>query len=286
MTPLELETWLASPSRRPLVMGIVNVTPDSFSDGGEFLSPDAAAGHAMQLVDAGADLIDIGGESTRPGSRRIDAAEQIARIAPVLRKLAGGITTAISVDTTRSEVAATALDLGAAAVNDISAGRDDPVMFRLVAQRQAALVLMHMRGDPATMQTNPMYSDVVGEITRFLRERIDAARQAGVARHRIVIDPGIGFGKSVEHNLEILRRLKEFTAVGHPLLVGASRKGFIGRVTGETEPSRRLMGTAASVAWSVASGADIVRVHDVSEMARVVRMVDAIRRRPPHEKIF
>ncbi|MGA2498537.1 MAG: dihydropteroate synthase [Tepidisphaeraceae bacterium] len=277
MTRLELEAWLAAPSRRPLVMGIVNITPDSFSDGGEFLTPEAAVAHAMQLVEAGADVLDIGGESTRPGSQRIEPAEQIARISPVLRKLAARTDTAMSVDTTRNEVAAAALDLGVAAVNDISAGRDDPVMFPLVAEWKAALILMHMQGEPATMQLNPVYSDVIGEIIAFLRERIEAARQAGVYGHRIVVDPGLGFGKTLGHNLEILRQLHEFTTLGQPLLVGTSRKGFIGRVTGEAEPSRRLMGTAASIAWSVAAGADIVRVHDVSEMAKVVRMIDAIR---------
>ena len=280
MTPVELETWLAARSRRPLVMGIVNVTPDSFSDGGEFLSPDAAAAHAMELIEAGADLLDIGGESTRPGSRRIDPGEQIARIAPVLRKLAVATSTAISVDTTRSAVAAAALDLGVAVVNDICAGRDDPAMFRLVAERHVALILMHMQGEPATMQLKPVYADVVGEIIAFLGERIEVARQAGVAVNRIVVDPGIGFGKTLEHNLEILRRLHEFKSLGRPLLIGPSRKGFIGRVTGETEPSRRLMGTAAAIAWSIAAGADIVRVHDVAEMASIVRMIDAIRRAP------
>ncbi len=280
MTPIELETWLASLTRRTLVMGIVNITPDSFSDGGEFLSADTATAHALQLVESGADLIDIGGESTRPGSRRIDAAEQIARIAPVLRRLAVSTNTAISVDTTRSDVAAAAVDLGVALVNDISAGRDDHVMLELAAQRKIALILMHMQGEPATMQVAPVYSDVVAEVMAFLRERIDAAERAGVAAHRIVIDPGLGFGKTLEHNLDILRLLSEFTALGHPLLIGPSRKGFIGRVTGETEPSRRLMGTAATIAWSVAAGANIVRVHDVSEMANIVKMIDAIRRAP------
>ena len=273
--------WLRAPAdgrRRPLVMGVLNATPDSFSDGGRFLDPAAAAEHARRMAAAGADLIDVGGESTRPGSMPVEAGEQVARVVPVVRAIAGmHLPVTISVDTTRSAVAEAALDAGAHVINDISAGRDDEAMLPLAALRQAPIVLMHMQGTPATMQVAPRYADVTAEVTEFLKRRVDAAVSAGVAAEDVLVDPGVGFGKSLGHNLELLRRLREVaTAVGRPLLLGTSRKGFIGRVTGEDEPSRRLFGTAATIAWGMANGAGVLRVHDVGPMAQVVRMIDAI----------
>ena len=260
-------------------MGVLNVTPDSFSDGGRYADVPAAVAHAHAMVSAGADLLDVGGESTRPGSDRTPPEEQIRRVRPVIeafgRELAGRCV--ISIDTTRAAVARAALDAGAAVVNDISAGTDDPDILRLAGERGAPIVLMHMRGQPATMQVNPSYRDVVREVAEHLRERAAAALSAGVEPHRILLDPGIGFGKTVHHNLELLRRMSELTSLGHPLVLGTSRKGFLGRIAGETEPRDRVFATAASVAWCVANGAGVVRVHDVEPMARVVRVVRAIR---------
>ena len=272
--------WLRR-SRRiagPLVMGVLNVTPDSFSDGGRFIDPGVAAEHARAMVEAGADLIDVGGESTRPGSMPVPPDEQVARVVPVVRAIAAlNLPLAISVDTTRAAVAEAALDAGAHVVNDITAGRDDEAMLPLAARRKAPVVLMHMRGTPATMQADPRYADVTAEVTEFLKRRVDAAVSAGVERADVLVDPGIGFGKTLGHNLELLRRLSEIAdAVGRPLVLGTSRKGFIGRVTGEDEPSKRLFGTAATVAWGIANGAGVLRVHDVGPMAQVVRMIDAI----------
>lgn len=278
MTPDEFEHWLLTPARqrRPLVMGILNVTPDSFSDGGRFDAVDAAVAHARQMIDEGADLIDVGGESTRPGSQPVPESEQIRRVVPVIAAVSALGSAVVSIDTTRSSVAAAALDAGATIVNDISGGRDDPAIFDLAAKRQAPVVLMHMQGTPATMQIAPRYDDVTSEVATFLADRARAAELAGVAPHRILLDPGIGFGKSHEHNLALLREMKDLVAVGRPLLIGTSRKGFIGKVTGESDPARRQFGTAATIAWSVANGAAVVRVHDVGPMAQVVRMVRAI----------
>jgi dihydropteroate synthase len=261
-------------------MGVLNVTPDSFSDGGRFASPAAAVARAEELCAAGADLIDIGGESTRPGSQRIDADEQIRRILPVFRAIAGRLPAVLSVDTTRSAVARAAADDGAYVINDISAGLDDPAILGFAAERKLPLVLMHMQGQPATMQADPQYRDVVREVGEFLQSRLAAAVAAGVDPRRVLFDPGIGFGKKVEHNLTLLRELQSLAALGRPLVLGTSRKGFVGRITGEGQgdPSQRLFGTAATVGWCVANGAAIVRVHDVEPMSRVVRMVRAIMR--------
>lgn len=277
MTNAEFDKWLADPDRRPLVMGVLNVTPDSFSDSGRFADPRAAVAHARRMCDEGADLIDIGGESTRPGSQRTGADEQIRRIAPVIEALAGNVPAVLSVDTTRSAVARAACDLGAYVINDISAAMEDPVMLTLAAERRLPIILMHMQGQPATMQVNPQYGDVVKEVAEHLQARRQAARDAGIAADRILLDPGIGFGKTPEHNLALLRDFPRLAALGSPLVLGTSRKGFIGRITGEQEPSDRIMGTAASVAWCVANGAAIVRVHDVGPMSKVVRVIEAIR---------
>ncbi|MEJ5186880.1 MAG: dihydropteroate synthase [Candidatus Geothermincolales bacterium] len=260
---------------RTLVMGVVNVTPDSFSDGGRFLEAEKAVEHGLRLVEEGADILDIGGESTRPGSDFIPLEEELRRVLPVLEKLVEKTDVPISVDTTKAEVARRALDLGCSMVNDISAGRLDPEMLPLVASRGVPICLMHMKGMPKDMQVDPRYDDVVGEIMGFLRERSEAALRAGVAKENILVDPGIGFGKTLQHNLEILRRLGEFRSLGYPILLGTSRKSFIGMIL-DLPVEERLEGTAASVALGIAAGTDIVRVHDVKEMVRVARVADAI----------
>ena len=277
MSPADFDAWLLDPNRRPLVMGVLNVTPDSFSDGGRYLPVDAAAARAHAMAAEGADLIDIGGESTRPGSQRVDASEQLRRLLPVLRALRGRLDgTTLSIDTTLTAVAEAALDEGVHLINDISAGRDDAGMLRLAARRDCPIVLMHMQGKPATMQVAPTYSDVTAEVAQFLRERLDAAAAAGINPAKVLLDPGIGFGKTVDHNLELLSRTRDLaSSLGRPLVVGTSRKGFIAKVLPTADPSR-LMGTAATVAWAVANGAAVVRVHDVGPMAQVVRMTRAI----------
>lgn len=256
-------------------MGVLNVTPDSFSDGGSFLSPADAVRHAEQMAADGADLLDIGGESTRPGSERVSSEVQIARVVPVLRAISGlGIP--ISIDTTLSEVAAAALDAGASIVNDISAGRDDPDMLRLVARAGVPVILMHMQGQPKSMQQSPRYDDVAGEVMGFLNERIIEAGTAGIALDNILIDPGIGFGKTTAHNLELLSRLRELTTLGRPIVLGTSRKRFIGELSGGASPADRVFGTAGSIAWGVINGASILRVHDVGPMRQVLQVVQAI----------
>jgi dihydropteroate synthase len=278
MTPADFEAWLKNPKRPTLVMGVVNVTPDSFSDGGRYADPAAAVAHANAQLQAGADLLDVGGESTRPGSERTPLDEQIRRVVPVIESLRRdlGEQCLASIDTTRAAVARAALDAGASVINDISAGTDDPEMLPLAAARNAPVILMHKQGDPATMQVNPVYRNVVQEVREHLQERAAAARAAGVANHRILLDPGIGFGKTAEHNLTLLRHLSELASLGHPLVLGTSRKGFLGRITGETEPRERLFSTAASVAWCVANQAAIVRVHDVEPMVKIVKVIRAI----------
>ena len=269
----------------PTIMGILNVTPDSFSDGGEFLDASAAVGHGLRMIAEGAGIIDVGGESTRPGAEVVDADEQIRRVVPVISALARQGDAVISIDTTSSKVAAAALDAGAGIVNDISALRFDEEMLPLVAQRTAAVVLMHMQGSPGNMQANPTYHDVVQEVRAFLAERIEAAEAGGVERSQIVVDPGIGFGKTCEHNLLLLRELGQLAGLGAAVLVGPSRKSFIGEVL-DREVGERVFGTAAAVACCVAGGAQLIRVHDVREMAQVVQVAAAIyggvRRRSPH----
>ena len=275
MTPVEFDRWLLDARRPPLVMGVLNVTPDSFSDGAKFASADAAVRHAQEMIAAGADLIDVGGESTRPGAEPVAAEEQIRRVVPVIRQIAQ-LPVVFSIDTTKSSVAEAALDAGAAMVNDISAARDDAAMLPLVARRRVPVILMHMQGTPQTMQQNPTYGDVMAEVMDHLKQRLQAANNAGIVTEKILLDPGIGFGKKINHNLELIRRQEELKRLGRPVVIGTSRKGFIGRITGESEPSKRLFGTAASVAWAIASGADIVRVHDVGPMTQVVKMIRAI----------
>jgi dihydropteroate synthase len=263
--------------RRTLVMGIVNVTPDSFSDGGAYGSVDDAVKHAIQMVSDGADLLDVGGESTRPGSDEVPAAEEIARVVPVIQRIAHELPdTPASIDTRKADVARAGLEAGATIVNDISAGAD-PDMFELIRETGAGLVLMHMKGEPKTMQDEPTYHDVVAEVRGFLGDRLEAAMGAGIDRNNLCVDPGIGFGKTLEHNLAILREIAGFHQLGTALMVGPSRKRFIGTLT-ETEVDDRIEGTAGAVAWCAGHGVDIVRVHDVKEMTRVIRVVDAIAR--------
>ena len=264
---------------RTLLVGVVNVTPDSFSDGGLHLDAPAAIAHGLLLADEGADVLDVGGESTRPGAEPVPAERELARVVPVIEGLmARRPDVVVSVDTRKPEVAAAAIAAGAAIVNDVAAGAD-PAMFDVVAGAGAGMVLMHMRGEPGTMQDAPHYDDVVAEVTGFLRERLEAAIFAGIPRDRLVADPGIGFGKSLDHNLAVLRAIGSMReALDVPLLVGPSRKRFIGTLTGADDPADRLEGTAGAVAWCAAHGADLVRVHDVAAMRRVVQVVDALAR--------
>lgn len=258
-----------------LVMGILNVTPDSFSDGGQFLDPKTAVEHGLQMVARGAAMIDVGGESTRPGSKPVPPAEQIRRIVPVIGALAERIDIPISIDTTDVEVAWAAFRAGASILNDITALGDDR-MADLAAQQQVPVILMHMQGSPATMQAEPHYDDVVQEVRDFLVARAEKAIRLGIPRERIFLDPGIGFGKTLEHNLALLRSLDRLVATGYRVLVGPSRKGFIGKLTGRDKPAERLFGTAAAVAWCVWAGASIVRVHDVEEMVDMAKVTRAI----------
>jgi dihydropteroate synthase len=262
-------------STRCLVMGIVNVTPDSFADGGRYLDPTAAVAHGLALAAEGADLLDVGGESTRPGAADVEEAVELDRVVPVVEGLAAATGVPVSVDTRKAAVARAALAAGATIVNDVSAGRDDPDLLGVAAEAGAAMVLMHMQGTPATMQDDPRYHDVLAEVEAFLQERCTAAEAAGVARDALVVDPGIGFGKRDEHNYALLGGLARLTRLGHPVLVGTSRKGFIGRAL-DLPVEERLEGTAAAVVWAVERGARIVRVHDVAPMVRTVRMTEVL----------
>jgi dihydropteroate synthase len=264
---------------RTHIMGILNVTPDSFSDGGLYADPVRALEHAREMVSQGADILDIGGESTRPGADPLTEEEELRRIIPIIERLSTEIAAPISVDTYKSSVAKKALDAGASIVNDISGLRFSPDMAQVVADCGAAVVIMHIKGTPRDMQVNPVYRDVVGEIMDHLEESAGIALKAGIVRERIMIDPGIGFGKNLEHNLTILERLDEFRALGFPIVLGTSRKRFIGTVLDIAEPKDRIEGTAATVALGIQRGARIVRVHDVGYMAKVASMSDAIVRK-------
>ncbi len=259
-----------------LVMGILNVTPDSFSDGGRFLDAAAAVGGGIAMAQAGAAIIDVGPESTRPGAAPVAADEQIRRAIPVIERLKKGGGAVISIDTRDPDVAVAALDAGAAMINDITALADER-MARLAAERGTPVILMHMKGTPATMQKAPQYEDVVSEVLVLLLDRAERAQQFGIAAERIFIDPGIGFGKTAEHNLELLRNLDRFVASGYRVVLGTSRKRFIGGLTGKDVPAERVFGTAATVAIAAAAGVSIVRVHDVPEMVDVVRVANALR---------
>lgn len=257
----------------PKLMGIVNVTPDSFSDGGLYLDADAAIAHGKELVGQGAEILDVGGESTRPGAEEVSAEEEMARIVPAIRGLAGVAT--VSVDTSKLAVAEAALDAGASIVNDVTALRRDSGIAALCAERDAGLILMHMQGDPRSMQENPTYDDVVDDVKAFLAERLAVAVDAGVDEERVWLDPGIGFGKTLEHNLELLRRLGELRELGRPLVIGTSRKSFLGKIDGSAVDDR-IGGTLASSVLAAAEGADVLRVHDVAEAAQAVKVASAI----------
>ena len=258
-----------------IVMGVLNVTPDSFSDGGWFFDAAKAVERGLRMAADGAAIIDVGGESTRPGSASVSADEQIKRVVPVIKALCKKIDVPISIDTYKHEVAKAALEAGAGMINDITALSDER-MAELAAKHDMPVVLMHMQGRPATMQIEPKYDNVVNDVLQFLLERARRAENAGIDRKKIFIDPGIGFGKTLEHNLLLLRNIDKFVASGYRVLIGTSRKSFIGKLTGKEEPSERIFGTAATVALCAAAGVSIVRVHDVAEMVDVVRVVKAI----------
>jgi dihydropteroate synthase len=262
-------------SQRTLVMGVLNVTPDSFSDGGRHFDPEVAVAAGIRMVADGADILDVGGESTRPGSEAVPAAEEIDRVVPVIKRLAAEVDAPVSIDTRKHEVAGAALDAGADIVNDVSAGEHDLAMLDVVRASGAGFVLMHMRGEPNTMTELVDYEDVVGEVKEYLRGRIDAAVDAGIGWETLAVDPGLGFAKTTPQSLLLMKETATFLDLERPLLVGPSRKSFIGHVL-DTEVTERLEGTAGAVAYMVARGAHIVRVHDVKEMVRVVRVVDAI----------
>ena len=260
-----------------VVMGVVNVTPDSFYDGGKRFDIARAVADAFVMIDSGAEILDIGGESTRPGAQPVPLDEELRRVLPVIRELRKGSDVPISIDTYKEAVARAALDAGADIVNDISALRFDPAMAALVAREGVPLILMHMQGVPRTMQREPHYRDVVGEVRDFLAERVRSANQAGIAQEQIIIDPGIGFGKTLAHNLALLKNLQSLKSLGEPLLIGASRKAFIGKILNAAAPEERLEGSLAAAVASALSGANILRVHDVSETVRALRVADAIR---------
>jgi len=262
--------------RPTLVMGVLNVTPDSFSDGGQFFSVEAALERAGQMIREGADLLDIGGESTRPGAASVPADEEIRRVVPVIQQLAARVQTPISIDTQKPEVARAALLAGASIVNDIAANRADDTMGRVVAEFRAGYVAMHMQGTPQTMQQNPAYADVVREVDEFFADRLARLEALGVHREQVALDPGIGFGKTLEHNLALLRALPRFAHHGRPVLLGVSRKSFLGKLTGAETPADRLPGALACAALAVRDVVQILRVHDVRETVAAARVAEAV----------
>ncbi|MEW5746659.1 MAG: dihydropteroate synthase [Nitrospirota bacterium] len=265
-------------SKKTYIMGVLNATPDSFSDGGRYFDRERAVDHAYRLIEDGADILDIGGESTRPGSEPVPVDEEIRRTVPVIEAVARKITVPLSIDTRKAEVARRALDAGASMVNDISGLRFDPAMPEVVAAARVPVVLMHIKGKPEDMQQHPVYEALIPEIMDYLRTGIRIAGDAGIPEEMVLIDPGIGFGKTFDHNLEILNRLREFSGLGRPIVMGVSRKAFIGKILDNAPAAERVEGTAAAVAISIANGAHIVRVHDVKEMAKVAKVADAITR--------
>jgi dihydropteroate synthase len=262
-------------SARTHIMGVLNVTPDSFSDGGRFLRLDDAVKQGMKMIEDGADIIDVGGESTRPGSDPLPTEEELSRVIPVIKSLSGKADVPVSIDTYKAEVARRALDAGAQMINDISALRFDPGIKEVASEFRVPIVLMHVKGTPKEMQKDPSYDDVIAEITEYLRQSIQMAQDAGIDRGKIIIDPGIGFGKRVRDNLNILKNLRKFSILGCPVLIGCSRKSFVGRVL-DLPVEERLEGSLAALAVAVMNGANIVRVHDVRESKRVVGLVDGV----------
>jgi dihydropteroate synthase len=269
-------------SKKTYIMGILNVTPDSFADGGLYFDKSSAIERAYQIVEEGADIIDIGGESTRPGSEPISIEEELRRIIPVIEAIADKINVPISIDTYKSEVAKATLDAGASMVNDISGLRFDLRMPDVVSEFKVPVVIMHIKGKPQGMQQNPVYDALIPEIIDYFRVGMKTAISAGVSEDKIIIDPGIGFGKTFAHNLEIINNLYEFTLLEKPILIGPSRKAFIGKILGDVPATDRLEGTAAAVSISIINGANVVRVHDVKEMVKVAKVADAVKR----EKIY
>src|SRR5437773_11277179 len=263
-------------SKRGMIMGVLNVTPDSFSEGGEFFDPDAAIERGVQIAAEGADIIDIGGESTRPGAEPVSAKEELKRVIPVIEKLRAKINISISIDTSKAEVASAALNAGASIINDVSAGRGDEKMLSLAARRKAAIVLMHMRGEPRTMQKNPHYEDVVTEVADFFRQQYGRALECGVDPMTLAFDPGIGFGKALEHNLTLLKNLERLRVHDRPLVVGVSRKSFLGKLMNSSEMSARAAPTIALTGILRARGADLLRVHDVKENVAALRTAEAV----------
>lgn len=263
--------------KKTYIMGIINVTPDSFFDGGKYFNFQKAVDHAFRLIDEGADILDIGGESTRPGAEPVSIDEELRRVIPVIEAISKRISIPISIDTYKARVAEEAIKAGATIINDISGLRFDPAMSAIASKYKVPVIVMHIKGTPKDMQKNPYYEALIPEIIEYLRDSVIIAKQAGVDENMIIIDPGIGFGKLPEHNLTIIKNLREFSNLGKPLLIGVSRKSFIGKVLNESLPEKRLEGTASAVAISVINGANIVRVHDVGFMAKVVKMADAIK---------
>jgi dihydropteroate synthase len=268
--------------RPALVMGIVNVTPDSFSDGGRFAAEDAAVSHGLDLVQQGAELLDIGGESTRPGALPVSEAEELRRVIPVIERLAAQANVPLSIDTMKPSVARAALASGASFVNDVAANRNDDAMWRVVAETGAGYVAMHMQGLPQTMQSQPTYSDVARDVEDFFKDRMRRLNAVGVSVDQVVFDVGIGFGKTLEHNLQLLAALRSFTKLGRPLLLGVSRKSFIGALTG-AGVNERLAGSLAATCLAVESGVQIIRTHDVAETVQAVRITEAILERRRHK---
>jgi len=270
-----LDQYTLPVSQRTCIMGVLNVTPDSFSDGGMYVSPKDALSHANKMVSNGADIIDIGAESSRPGARTISSEEEMDRIMPVVQTVIKNLDVIISIDTSKSKVAREALKTGAHIINDITSLKSDDMMGSVISEFNAGVVLMHMKGNPVSMQDNPIYSDVTNEVYSFLEDAVNRALLAGIDSDKIIVDPGIGFGKSFEDNLVLLDSIQKFSDLGKAILVGTSRKSFIGKITGQ-EVSKREFGTAASVAVSVLNGANIVRVHEVEQMRQVIRVTEAI----------
>jgi dihydropteroate synthase len=274
---LAWKDFLLDFSNKTYIMGILNVTQDSFSDGGLYFDKSAAIKRANRMVEEGADIIDIGGESTRPGAEPVTVEEELRRTIPVIEVLAKEINVPVSIDTYKSEVAKKALDAGASIVNDISGLRFDPEMAKVVSEYKVPVVIMHIKGRPKDMQQDPVYEAFIPEIMDYLREGIRLAKESGVSEDKIIIDPGIGFGKTFNQNLEIINNLRKFTLLEKPILIGPSRKAFIGKILGNASVTERLEGTSAAVAISIMNGANIIRIHDVKEMVRAARVADAIK---------
>lgn len=263
-------------TQKTYIMGILNVTPDSFSDGGLFLDRENAVQQALRMQAEGADIIDIGGESTRPGAEKVSVKDEIKRVVPIIEVLANNVDVPISIDTYKSEVADAAVKAGASMINDISGLRSDPKMAKITAKHKVPVVIMHIKGTPQDMQKNPTYKSLIPEITAYFHECIQVARDAGIPDDMIIIDPGIGFGKTVKHNLEIIKRLKDFEGFEKPILLGPSRKAFIGKLLGDAPTDERLEGTASAIAIGIFNSANIIRVHDVKEMVRVAKIADGV----------